>query len=42
VKAFLDAAVQLIQVVLLLGLIALNFGLRTRLKAIEDKLERKA
>jgi hypothetical protein len=36
--AVLDASVQLIQVGLLLLLVALNFGLRARLKAIEAKL----
>jgi hypothetical protein len=36
----LDASVQLVQVGLLLGLIALNFDLRRRLKAIEEKLDR--
>jgi hypothetical protein len=40
VNAILDAAVQLIQMGLLLILVALNFGLRTRLKAIEEKLGR--
>jgi hypothetical protein len=37
-NAILDASVQLIQVGLLLILVALNFGLRARLKAIEKKL----
>jgi hypothetical protein len=36
--AVLDASVQLIQVALLLLLVALNFRLRARLKAIEKKL----
>jgi hypothetical protein len=39
-NAMLDASVQLIQVGLLLILIALNFGVRRRLKAIEEKLGR--
>jgi len=39
-NAILDASVQLIQMVLLLALIAQNFGLRARLKAIEEKLSR--
>jgi hypothetical protein len=39
-NAFLDASVQLIQVALLIVLVALNFGLRKRLKAIEEKLNR--
>jgi hypothetical protein len=39
-NAFLDASVQLIQVALLIILVALNFGLRKRLKAIEEKLGR--
>jgi len=39
-NAMLDASVQLIQMVLLLGLVAQNFGLRARLKAIEEKLSR--
>jgi hypothetical protein len=39
-NAILDASVQLIQVGMLLILIALNFGLRARLKAIETKLDR--
>jgi hypothetical protein len=38
--AILDASVQLIQVGLLLILIAMNYGLRARLKAIEAKLAR--
>ena len=38
----LDAAVQFLQVGLLLGLISLHFSLRARLKAIEEKLDRKA
>jgi hypothetical protein len=40
--AMLDASVQLIQMALLVGLVGLNFSLRTRLKAIEEKLDRKA
>jgi len=39
-NAMLDASVQLIQVGLLLILIALNFGMRRRLKAIEERLGR--
>jgi hypothetical protein len=35
-NALLDASVQLIQVGLLLILIAQNFGLRARLKRLED------
>jgi hypothetical protein len=35
---FLDAAVQLVQVVILLGLVAMVFDIRARLKAIEEKL----
>jgi hypothetical protein len=38
--ALLDASVQLIQVGLLLILVALNFGIRRRLRAIEQKLGR--
>ena len=38
--AILDASVQLIQMGLLLILIAMNYGLRARLKAIEAKLDR--
>ena len=38
---FLDAAVQFIQMGLLLVLIAMNIGLWKRLKNIEDKLGRK-
>ena len=41
-NAFLDAAVQLVQMALLLGLVVLTFGIRRRLKAIEAKLDRKA
>jgi hypothetical protein len=41
VSAILDAAVQFLQVGLLLGLIALHFDLRARLKKIEEKLDRK-
>ena len=37
--AILDASVQLIQVGLLLILIAMNYGIRARLKAIEAKLK---
>jgi len=37
-NAFLDAAVQLIQVVLLLALIAVTLNIRARLKALEEKL----
>jgi len=40
VNAILDAAVQLIQMGLLLILVALNVALRRRLKAIEEKLGR--
>jgi hypothetical protein len=40
VNAILDAAVQLIQMGLLLILVALNVSLRRRLKAIEEKLGR--
>jgi hypothetical protein len=40
VDAILDAAVQFIQMGLLLILVALNLGLRRRLKAIEEKLGR--
>ena len=36
--ALLDASVQLIQVGLMLAVVAQNFGLRRRLKAIEAKL----
>ena len=36
----LDGAVQLIQMTLLLILVVQNFGLRARLKAIEEKLPR--
>ncbi|HZS68986.1 MAG TPA: hypothetical protein VFA72_17885 [Burkholderiales bacterium] len=39
-NAFLDAAVQLIQVAILLIVLAQNFGLSKRLKAIEEKLNR--
>ncbi len=39
-NALLDASVQLIQIALLLGLVAQNFELRARLKAIEEKLSR--
>ncbi|HET7363035.1 MAG TPA: hypothetical protein VFJ70_05600 [Burkholderiales bacterium] len=39
-NAFLDAAVQLIQVALLIVLVALNFSLRRRLRTIEEKLGR--
>ncbi len=39
-NAFLDASVQLIQVVLLIILVAQNIGFRKRLKAIEEKLNR--
>jgi hypothetical protein len=39
-NAILDALVQVIQVALLLILVAQNFGLRARLKAIEEKLSR--
>ena len=39
-NAILDASVQLIQMTLLLILVAQNFGLRARLKAIEEKLSR--
>lgn len=38
--AFLDAAVQFLQVGLLLVLVALNIGNSRRLKAIEEKLNR--
>jgi hypothetical protein len=34
----LDAAVQFIQVALLLGLVVQNFGILARLKRIEDRL----
>ena len=37
----LDAGVQFIQVGLLLVLILLTFGLRARIKALEDKLNSK-
>jgi hypothetical protein len=37
-NALLDASVQLIQVGLILVIVAQNFGLRARLKAIEAKL----
>jgi hypothetical protein len=39
-NAFLDAAVQLLQLMALLALIALNLNIRARLKAIEEKLGR--
>jgi hypothetical protein len=39
-NAILDASVQLIQMALLLGVVVQNFGLRARLKAIEQKLGR--
>ncbi len=39
-NAFLDASVQFIQLGLLLVLITVNLGLRKRLKAIEEKLDR--
>jgi hypothetical protein len=39
-NAFLDAAVQLIQVAILLIVVAQNFGLSKRLKAIEEKQNR--
>jgi len=39
-NSILDASVQLIQMVLLLSLVAQNFGFRARLKAIEEKLSR--
>ena len=38
--AMLDAAVQLIQVGILLVLVAQNFALGKRLKALEEKLYR--
>ena len=38
----LDASVQLIQLGLVLFLIVVNLGLRARLKAIEEKLDRRA
>ena len=41
-NVILDAAVQFLQVGLLLGLIAMQFGIRTHLKSIEEKLDRKA
>lgn len=37
--ALLDASVQLIQVGLLLVVVAQSFGLRARLKALEEKLK---
>lgn len=39
--ALLDATVQLLQVGLLLLIAMQNFGLRARLRKIEDKLARK-
>ena len=39
-NAILDSSVQLVQVGLLLILIAVNFGIQRRLKAIEEKLGR--
>ena len=39
-NAFLDAAVQFIQMALLLIVVAQNFGLRARLKRLEDRLGR--
>ena len=39
-NAFLDAAVQFIQMGLLLVLVVLNIGIRRRLKRLEDKLGR--
>ena len=39
-NALLDAAVQLIQVAVLLVVVAQNFSLGRRLKAIEEKLNR--
>jgi hypothetical protein len=36
--AVLDASVQLIQLTLLIIVLAQNFGLRKRLKAMEEKL----
>jgi hypothetical protein len=39
-NALLDAAVQFIQMGLLLILVVQNFSLRARLKAIEEKLGR--
>jgi hypothetical protein len=39
-NAILDAAVQFIQMGLLLIVVVQNFGLRARLKAMEEKLGR--
>jgi hypothetical protein len=39
-NAFLDAAVQLLQLMAILVLIAMNIGIGKRLKAIEEKLGR--
>ena len=39
-NALLDAAVQLIQVGLLLIVVVQNFGLRARLKRLEDRVGR--
>ena len=38
--AILDAAVQLVQMTLLLALVAQNFAFGKRLRAIEEKLSR--
>ena len=40
VNPFLDAAVQFIQMTMLLIVVAQNLGLRARLKRLEDRLGR--